>query len=203
MAFQFLCPQGHMLQGEPSQTGQKCKCPYCQTEFIVPQAPGGPPSDSAPSDSVPPDSVSSDSVPSDSAEPIYEEPGLQFDDDLPTEWQPGPSVGESIAGVDQVVAENPFETNSAAEQSTLHVPCPKGHVLETPRDMLGQWAQCPFCQEEFQLRFENSLECRKEKADLQERKEQKIGKAWMNWAIAAAVVVLFAVIIMVAVVSSG
>lgn len=188
MAFQFLCPQGHMLQGEPSQTGQKCKCPYCQTEFIVPQAPGGPPPAPASLDS---------------AEPIYEEPGLEFDDDLPTEWQPGPSVGESIAGVDQVVAENPFETTSAGEQSTLHVPCPKGHVLETPRDMLGQWAQCPFCQEEFQLRFENSLECRKEKADLQERKEQKIGKAWMNWAIAVAVVVVFGVIIMVAVVSSG
>jgi len=193
MAFQFLCPQGHMLQGEPSQTGQKCKCPYCQTEFIVPQAPGGPPPAPALLDSAEPIYE----------EPIYEEPDVEADDDLPTEWQPGPSVGESIAGVDQVVAENPFETTSADEQSTLHVPCPKGHVLETPRDMLGQWAQCPFCQEEFQLRFENSLEYRKEKADLQERKEQKIGKAWMNWAIAAAVVVLFAVIIMVAVVSSG
>ena len=38
MAFQFLCPQGHMLQGDPTQAGQQCKCPYCQTEFLVPAA---------------------------------------------------------------------------------------------------------------------------------------------------------------------
>ena len=36
MPMQFLCPQGHLLAGEPSQAGQPCKCPYCGIEFVIP-----------------------------------------------------------------------------------------------------------------------------------------------------------------------
>lgn len=36
MAFQFQCPNGHLLQGEESQAGQQCQCPMCQTLFIIP-----------------------------------------------------------------------------------------------------------------------------------------------------------------------
>ena len=42
MSFQFFCPLGHMLEGDPSQAGQPCRCPYCGAQFVVPQfLPGG------------------------------------------------------------------------------------------------------------------------------------------------------------------
>ena len=193
MAFQFRCPNGHLLQGEESQVGQQCQCPYCSSQFLVPAPPGAPqPAPAAAAAETGPEP------------PVYEEPAEPPADELPTEWQPGLSVGESIAGagVEPTIAENPFERPSAEEQSLIHIPCPEGHVLETPREMLGQYAMCPYCQAEFQLRFTDSQEYQREEAQKQQRREQKVGKAWMNWAIAAAVVVLFAVVIMVAVVAS-
>jgi len=36
MAFQFLCPQGHLLQGEEWQAGQQSICPICQSLFVIP-----------------------------------------------------------------------------------------------------------------------------------------------------------------------
>ena len=189
MAFQFRCPEGHLLQGEESQVGQQCECPFCRTQFLVPAPPGGA---SASSTGWPP--------PQDgSQEPVHQDQAEQYEEELPTEWAPGVSVGQSIVGMEQVVAENPFETDSAEEREVFHIPCPKGHVLETPRDMLGQYAQCPFCQTEFQLLLRDSHEYQAEVEKKQERREHKAGKLWMNWAIAAAVVVLFAVILMTAI----
>lgn len=37
MSFQFCCPQGHFLQGEPEQIGHQLQCPYCGSSFVVPQ----------------------------------------------------------------------------------------------------------------------------------------------------------------------
>lgn len=37
MPFQFYCPQGHVLQGDESQVGQPCQCPYCGSSFLIPQ----------------------------------------------------------------------------------------------------------------------------------------------------------------------
>ena len=47
MPYQFYCPQGHILQGDPSQVGQPYQCPYCNSAFLVPpmevpQQPGFP-----------------------------------------------------------------------------------------------------------------------------------------------------------------
>ena len=38
MAFQFYCPQGHLLQGHESQMGQQSQCPLCGSMFVVPGA---------------------------------------------------------------------------------------------------------------------------------------------------------------------
>jgi hypothetical protein len=40
MTFQFLCPGGHLLQGDELQAGRRCKRPYCGSEFLVPPACG-------------------------------------------------------------------------------------------------------------------------------------------------------------------
>jgi len=36
MAFQFYCPQGHLLQSDPAHLGQQCQCPHCGTLFVIP-----------------------------------------------------------------------------------------------------------------------------------------------------------------------
>lgn len=41
MSFQFTCPAGHRLEGEPSQAGLRTHCPACGVEFTVPSL-GGP-----------------------------------------------------------------------------------------------------------------------------------------------------------------
>jgi hypothetical protein len=79
----------------------------------------------------------------------------------------------------------------------VHVICPSGHELETPREMLGQAAMCPFCQAQFPLRYEDSVEYRKQKAEELERRERKAAKAWLYWSVAAAVVVVLGVILLI------
>ena len=41
MPFQFMCPQGHLLEGHESQMGQQVPCPLCGTLLIIPTI--GPP----------------------------------------------------------------------------------------------------------------------------------------------------------------
>ncbi len=43
MTFQFLCPQGHLLQGEEAHMGMECQCPQCGTAFIIPTVAGAHP----------------------------------------------------------------------------------------------------------------------------------------------------------------
>jgi hypothetical protein len=45
MTFQFMCPQGHLLEGDPSHAGQTCQCPQCNTMFLIPSPSGGAPAD--------------------------------------------------------------------------------------------------------------------------------------------------------------
>ncbi|HUT09859.1 MAG TPA: hypothetical protein VMY42_05150 [Thermoguttaceae bacterium] len=189
MAFQFLCPQGHVLQGEESLAGQKCKCPYCHSEFAVPPPPGGPPVDETASG---PDADGAYA-------PIYDEPD-ESEQAGPGGF-PGIHTGTDSGGVPQNVAVQ-FGTPAAQRQSLLHIPCPQGHVLETPRDMLGQDAMCPFCERQFRLRFEDSREYRQENAERRALRDQKIGKAWMNWSIAAAVAVVLGLILLFAITGS-
>ena len=109
---------------------------------------------------------------------------------------PGISTGADFGRAPADVAVQ-LGSTSADQQSLLHIPCPHGHLLETPREMLGQDAMCPYCQAQFRLRFEDSQEYRQEKVERRERREQKLGRAWLHWTIAAAVIVVLGVILMV------
>ena len=72
MAFQFLCPQGHLLQGEESQAGQQCKCPYCDSLFLVPQPAAADAGAAGPPTVAPPGFDSGGYQP-----PMYEEPAAE------------------------------------------------------------------------------------------------------------------------------
>jgi len=74
--------------------------------------------------------------------------------------------------------------------------------LETPREMLGQDAMCPHCETVFHLRFEDSVEYRKQKEELRERRELRQSKTWLHWAIAIAVLVVLGVAALIVIAST-
>jgi DNA-directed RNA polymerase subunit RPC12/RpoP len=189
MAFQFLCPQGHLLQADDLQAGEHCKCPYCRAEFLVPPAARDPR----------PDHFPVARAQTADRSPVEGDPAVPAPEPSPAE-EAFPKIHvRTKAGADPGEVAAQLGLADAWRESLLHIPCPRGHVLETPRDMLGQDAMCPHCQAEFRLRVEDSQEYRRARAEEQQRREQKLGKAWLHWAIATAVVVVLALIAMVVV----
>jgi hypothetical protein len=146
MAFQFQCPQGHLLEGEEAQAGQQCQCPTCGMLFIIPQ----------------PIAATVETGP---------EQGGRFD---------------FIGGRGSAATAMPA---APAEPELLHIPCPNGHELETPPEMLDQEVLCPQCNAQFRLRRRNSVEYKKTK-DLQEAlRLERVGGLWLTWAIVAIIFV--------------
>jgi hypothetical protein len=189
MVFQFLCPRGHLLQADELQAGQHCKCPYCQAEFLVPRASRDPRPDHLPVARA--ETADRSPVEGDPAVPAPESPP-------PEETLPEIRTRTKV-GADPAEVAAQLGLADAWREGLLHIPCPGGHVLETPRDMLGQDAMCPHCQAEFRLRVEDSQEYQRERTEQRERREQTLGKAWLHWAIATAVVVLLGLIVLVVV----
>jgi hypothetical protein len=75
------------------------------------------------------------------------------------------------------------------EPELLHIPCPNGHELETPLDMLEQEVLCPTCNAQFRLRKKDSREYKRKKEEAEQLKEIKTGNLWLNIAIVAVVLV--------------
>lgn len=75
----------------------------------------------------------------------------------------------------------------------LHIPCPNGHILDTPEEMLEQEVLCPQCHVQFRLRQKDSVEYKQKKKEQEELRQLKAGNAWMTYAIVAAVLVLLLV----------
>jgi len=62
--------------------------------------------------------------------------------------------------------------------------------LETPRNMLGSDAMCPFCRQVFRLELQNSLEYLQEIEERAAREAERVARFWLRLAIAAAVITL-------------
>jgi uncharacterized Zn-finger protein len=185
MSFQFQCPHcDTILQSEPDQAGEQCQCPICSKLFIVP-APVAPAAEAAPI--VSPSPVG-ESEPPAAAHPPAPFPGIRTDGKRsPASSPPPPDVTGALAGQDPNI---------------LHIPCPEcKEVLETPVEMLDQEVMCPYCQAQFRLRRRDSQEYKRKMQLQQELKEHKAGRAWFNWAIVAAVLVLMFLLFLI--LSSG
>jgi len=155
--------------------GMQCQCPQCGVAFIIPtierpqQAPTAQTA-AAPAPAIELAPLADADV---SAEPLAAT-GLE-----------GLDIGELDTG----------ELDAAAVGETLlHIPCPNGHELEVPLDMLGQRALCPQCNAEFRLRREKSVEYIRQ----QELLDRKRAEFWFRLAIIAACVVGIVLIIMFA-----
>lgn len=175
MAFPFLCPQRHLLQADESEVGHQMQCPYCGVVFVVP-----PPVPGSALDPAPPTPPASP----ESGPQAHDFPGVRTE----------PRAGQAPGAVAADPAE--FRLSTAADLPIVHIVCPNGHSLETPQEMLGQEALCPFCQTQFRLRLEDSAEYREEKAKEKALREIRAGQLWLRWAITAAVVVAFGLIVL-------
>jgi hypothetical protein len=191
MTFQFLCPQGHLLQGEEAHMGMQCQCPQCGTAFIIPTI---------------------ESAPSPAATSSAADLGLApFDDtDLLTgPANPSRTYESAPSGLEGFAAggfesQDPGSAGLAADEGVgelsdevgevlLHIPCPNGHVLDVPLEMIGARAMCPHCRAEFRLRREKSEEYLRE----QEILDAKRAQFWFKLAIIAAGVVVIVLLVMI------
>lgn len=202
MAFQFQCPQGHLLQGEEAHMGMQTQCPFCGVMFIIPVI-----NPQAFQPTYPQQQATHYAPQQPAAQPesyLPQELHNMYD---PTATQPGLGQYFDQAGAGAVahVHERPVEhveyapapeptqfesppgveEGEAEESGFLHIPCPNGHELETPYDMLGQEVLCPHCNAQFLLRMEDS----REHHEKMEKHFEERGKFWFNWAIAAAVLI--------------
>lgn len=99
---------------------------------------------------------------------------------------PAPAAVESP----QPEAETPEQPEPEEEIVLLHIPCPNGHVLETPREMIGQEVLCPHCNAQFELHETESVEYKERREFERRRREERVGNAWLNWAVVFAVLVI-------------
>jgi hypothetical protein len=112
------------------------------------------------------------------------------------------AVLAAAAEAAEAEAEQPPEPAAEAlpvEPAVLHIPCPKGHVLETPEDMLDQEVLCPHCQTQFVLRRRNSVEYRRKKEEEERVREIKTGNFWLNMAIVVVVLVMLGLVALIVV----
>ncbi|MFH1267764.1 MAG: hypothetical protein ABIK89_18770 [Planctomycetota bacterium] len=209
MAFQYLCPEGHLLEADESEVGRQSQCPRCASVFLIPQpvpaaeadSPPDPPQQQPPPDAPsfqPPDAQPPPFPEVAVSPPPFEPPAAEPPAEPEVPDFPGIRT-EPEAGRGKRAAELPAEVRvqTAADLPIVHVVCPSGHSLETPREMLDQEAMCPFCQIQFQLRLQDSVEYREEKAKEQDRRDLKAGQLWLRLAIAAAVVVVLGLILLI------
>lgn len=129
-------------------------------------------------------------------QPGYGQPGF---------GQPGPSpqggfgqpgfggptnIGDRFAGIDAAPGPSfePPAPEAPPEPRIFRILCPKGHELQTPEDMLGTQALCPYCNTQMELRYEDSVEYKKQQELEQKIKDEQTSRFWMKMSIAGGVV---------------
>ena len=105
----------------------------------------------------------------------------------------GEDLGHLEGSAESADHSDMHDVDAEAVPRVVHIPCPNGHELETPLDMIGQEVLCPHCAAQFRLRNEDSVEFKA----YQEKLDIKRNRMWFNLSIAAAVVVFFGLLIMI------
>jgi hypothetical protein len=189
MSFQFTCPQGHLLEGDPAHAGMQSQCPMCGAMFIIPQPPAPAPTVTpGPGPGFPgiaPQGIGPQIGPVSGAPGGF---GLNFGP--PPEEPQGPAaIAEAMPA-----APEPAVPPEPEPDPIVHILCPNGHELETPMSMVGTDAMCPHCEAQFRLRYEDSREYREKKQKEREHREAMFGRKALNFAIVTAVLVMVGLI---------
>ncbi len=223
MNFQFYCPQNHLLQADSSQAGTIIACPICGMQFVVP----APPPQAVAVPVVTPVSQPGVSVPSASGNSLdfssspsrKSGKGQNLNELLGGGDSPKTNAEESSQEANPFAMMNEkkvreqkkndaLEIKSKLEGATkappkaeelnlLHIPCPKGHVLDVDKDMLGERVQCPVCHSVYDLKLENSLEYIRERKAAEDREEARLGKIWIVRAGIAGILLLLFLIFLI------
>jgi hypothetical protein len=112
----------------------------------------------------------------------------------------GPSAADGAAGsATGATTEKgePAEPSKPEPPRIVTIPCPQGHELQTPMDMVNQDVLCPICGVQFHLRYEDSLEFQAEQAERRQRNAERMNALALRWAIGVAVVVVLGIISMI------
>ncbi len=162
--------------------GMQCECPQCGMAFIIPTIEHSAQS-VAPAANVPFESQHAELASiEEEEEPLgaLDAPASGLTDSM-AGFEPGPMAPADLGA-------------AAAAEEVLHIPCPNGHELETPIDMIGQRAMCPHCKVQFKLRREKSVEYLREREIIDRRR----ARFWFQLAIVAASFVVLLLLVMVA-----
>ena len=79
----------------------------------------------------------------------------------------------------------------------LHIHCPNGHQLETPREMLAQEAMCPHCGVQFELKESQSVEAKSKREKELDRQWNRIGNRWLTWSITVVIIVVLTLFVLI------
>ena len=112
-----------------------------------------------------------------------------------TEEEPTGAAAPAAPSQPSAPAAKPEEEKK--EPRIVRIPCPQGHELQTPTDMLNQEVLCPICSTQFHLRYEDSVEFKEEQAEQRRRKAEQLNQAALKWSIIAAVVIVLSIVAMV------
>lgn len=200
MAFRFFCPQGHILEAELEQAGQPAVCPFCGTEMLIPvYGEQARQTESPESNTSQPPSFHDPGT--DEAAPLEIAPeAVSLGTDAGAAFFPSATGEKSKSFTEE---ESPFSKVVASggmgetSDDALHIPCPQGHVLETPRDMLGMVVMCPVCQTTFEPQYELSQEYRRKREELAAQAGERAARFWLYLAIGAAILVLGGLIMLI------
>ncbi len=215
MPFQFYCPQGHLLEGHEAQMGQQGQCPMCGSMFMFPMMGGQqPPPAGMPGMMGGPHPYGGGMAPGGYGAQMpaayggmqqpYGQPGMGG----PAMGGPGfggpgfggqRNIGDRFAGL-QESAPNYSEPNFAGPEAApepeappepriFRILCPNGHELQTPEDMLGTQAMCPYCNAQMDLKYEDSVEFKQIQEREQRIKDEQTSRFWMKASIWGAVIV--------------
>lgn len=103
----------------------------------------------------------------------------------PAQPEPGISLNDVVA-----------PQAAPPEPEVLQVLCPRGHVLDTPEEMLGTEVICPHCRVKFTPTVERSVPYLRTKQRYEAQKEESRGRFWLGIAIVAATVVLMTFVVL-------
>ncbi len=219
MTYQYYCPcsQRNLLQGDEQYAGQQVQCPLCQQLFTQPPPTGGQQPSAPGAGDLLQQATQGGGYGAAQGSSLGQAPGTSSS--LQGGFSP-PAYGQQPSGPDPYAADpyaaDPYAADPYAAglpsgdpfgpanpmgpqvEETFHLVCPQcKQVMPTPQSMLGQDAQCPFCQSVITLFEEDTLEYQRRREEYLRQKEERIGRKALNWAIAAAILVGVALLVMV------
>jgi hypothetical protein len=178
----FMFP---MMGGQPGAPG-----------MMPGQMPGGYPQPGAPGPGYPGQGYAGQGYPGQpgfSGQGFPGQPAPGFPQQQPGFGPPNFGGADRFAGVQEAGPQGgyaPPEQEAPPEPRIFRILCPKGHELQTPEDMLGTQALCPYCNTQMELRYEDSVEYKKQQELEQRIKDDQAGRFWMKMAIWGSIIVV-------------